>query len=176
MTPSRSKVSPKPTKAFDRKSLTPSKKPTSGPNVVNKLTAGPSTSKMDKKAMLDKMTRKGSGVSPKLPLGGLGKAVVDKMTRKGSGVKPTKPSNTAVGRPTDGPNYGPRRQPPTKAEMAARAAAGRDAKMKLKAETSGPNPAKLTYPAPAMKKGGCVKKYARGGGVEVRGKTKGRII
>lgn len=26
------------------------------------------------------------------------------------------------------------------------------------------------------KKGGCVKKYARGGGIEVRGKTKGRII
>lgn len=167
MTPSRSKVSPKPTKAFDRKSLTPSKKPTSGPNVVNKLTAGPSTSKMDVKAM------------------------VDKMTRKGSGVKPTKPSNTAVGRPTDGPNYGPRRQPPTKAEMAARAAAGRDAKMKLKAETSGPNPAKLTYPAPPqrqqrqsaaptamMKKGGMckTKKYARGGGIEVRGKTKGKMI
>lgn len=30
--------------------------------------------------------------------------------------------------------------------------------------------------AGAMKKGGRVKKYARGGGVEVRGKTKGRFV
>ena len=132
MTPSRSKVSPKPTKAFDRKSLTPSKKPTSGPNVANKLTAG-SSSKMDTKAMLDKMTRKGSGVSSKLPLGGLGKALSDKMTRKGSGVSP---------KPTSG-----RQQ--------------------------------LMQPSvPAMKKGGMckTKKYARGGGIEVRGKTKGKMI
>lgn len=30
--------------------------------------------------------------------------------------------------------------------------------------------------APGMKKGGSCKKYARGGGVEVRGKTKGKFI
>ena len=30
--------------------------------------------------------------------------------------------------------------------------------------------------APAMKKGGMCKKYARGGGIEVRGKTKGKFI
>jgi hypothetical protein len=30
--------------------------------------------------------------------------------------------------------------------------------------------------APGMKKGGMCKKYARGGGIEVRGKTKGKII
>ena len=30
--------------------------------------------------------------------------------------------------------------------------------------------------AAMMKKGGCVKKYAKGGGVEVRGKTKGKMI
>ena len=28
----------------------------------------------------------------------------------------------------------------------------------------------------AMKKGGCVKKYARGGGIEIRGKTKGKMV
>ena len=27
-----------------------------------------------------------------------------------------------------------------------------------------------------MKKGGCVKKYARGGGIEIRGKTKGKMV
>ena len=26
------------------------------------------------------------------------------------------------------------------------------------------------------KKGGCVKKYARGGGIEIRGKTKGKMV
>jgi hypothetical protein len=30
--------------------------------------------------------------------------------------------------------------------------------------------------APGMKKGGSCKKYARGGGIEVRGKTKGKLI
>ena len=28
----------------------------------------------------------------------------------------------------------------------------------------------------AMKKGGCVKKYARGGGIEIKGKTKGKMV
>ena len=137
MTPSRSKVSPKPTKAFDRKSLTPSKKPTSGPNVVNKLTAG-SSSKMDTKAMLDKMTRKGSGVSPK---------------------------------PTSGPN------------VANKLTAGSSSKMDTKAmldkiKRKGSGSAATTPSVPAMKKGGMckTKKYARGGGIEVRGKTKGKLI
>lgn len=35
---------------------------------------------------------------------------------------------------------------------------------------------KPAAPAPAMKCGGKVKKYARGGGIEVRGKTKGKLI
>lgn len=45
---------------------------------------------------------------------------------------------------------------------------------KLKSSMSSKPAAKPA--APAMKKGGCVKKYAKGGGIEVRGKTKGKMI
>ena len=38
------------------------------------------------------------------------------------------------------------------------------------------SPEKYASEHKGMKKGGCVKKYARGGGIEVRGKTKGKII
>ena len=37
-------------------------------------------------------------------------------------------------------------------------------------------PAAKSVTAPGMKCGGKVKKYARGGGIEVRGKTKGKLI
>jgi hypothetical protein len=32
------------------------------------------------------------------------------------------------------------------------------------------------YTRPAMKKGGKVKKYARGGGIESKGKTRGKFV
>ncbi len=45
-------------------------------------------------------------------------------------------------------------------------------KKQAAAKPAAPAPA----PAPGMKKGGMCKKYARGGGIEVRGKTKGKFI
>lgn len=149
MTPARPKKGnePKTVKTYDRKSLTPSKKPTSGPNVVNKLTAGPSTSKMDKKAMVKKeaaaANRKGSYVDNS----GLSKYL--------GSPAPTPPSESAS-----------------------------DKKARRLAEFSAYNKAQVPskkQPAPyvpAMKKGGMckTKKYARGGGIEVRGKTKGKMI
>lgn len=40
-----------------------------------------------------------------------------------------------------------------------------------------PTPPKPSEKSPvAKKKGGAVKKYARGGGIEVKGKTKGKIV
>lgn len=164
MTPARPKKGnePKTVKTFDRKSLTPKKslatekamvkkkdaaagkKPGMGPNVVNKLTAG-SSSKMDKKAMLDKLNRKSSGVSPKPASGGLmGK------------VSPKPASGGLMG-----------------GMMGGKA---KDFMDKMKRKSSGS--AATTPSVPAMKKGGMcgAKKYAKGGGIEVRGKTKGKMI
>ena len=166
MTPARPKKGnePKTVKTFDRKSLTPKKslatekamvkkkdaaagkKPGMGPNVVNKLTAG-SSSKMDKKAMLDKLNRKSSGVSPKPASGGLGSAGPKRTPAQGMG-----PSKT---------------QSEYMAELQRQARA-------LQGTPTGPVPASSVM----MKKGGMckTKKYARGGGIEVRGKTKGKMI
>jgi len=119
------------------------------------------------KAKLDKQERKmpykpgegGRGLPPK-PAGGTG-AKIDAVKAK---AKAAADHMLASKKPAGG--MAPKGAGPTQSDMAAKAKAPK----KL---VSLPKPA---APAPGMKSGGSCKKYARGGGIEVRGKTKGRII
>jgi hypothetical protein len=100
---------------------------------------------------------------PGMGMGEKMKAKLDKQERK----MPYKPGEGGRGlppKPTSG--MAPQGAGPSMGDIAAKAKAPK----KL---VSLPKPA---APAPAMKKGGMCKKYARGGGIEVRGKTKGKFI
>ena len=114
------------------------------------------------------------------------KAVKAKMQAKQASAKPAAPKPTSMG------PLGPKaeaqarahadRVNAVKAKMAASASAGRPAPS---APIGGAGPSASDRAAKmqsavkkplGMKCGGKVKKYARGGGIEVRGKTKGKII
>ena len=100
---------------------------------------------------------------PGMGMGEKIKAKLDKQERKA----PYKPGEGGRGLPPKpAGGMAPKGAGPSMGDIAAKAKAKTPKKL-----VSLPKP-----PAPGMKGGGSCKKYARGGGVEVRGKTKGKII
>jgi len=95
--------------------------------------------------------------------------------RKGGKIMKKTPRKFSAGGAAPAPS--PDRVPPADVEAAKqdeKLRRAREAYEKARPTMLGPRPPEK--PPVAKKKGGAVKKYARGGGIEVKGKTKGRMV